>query len=1481
MKKIILTLIFLPFMVKAQTSIVRTLAGTSVPGYGGDGYPASVALLGMGMDIAIDTTGNLVFADYGNGRVRKIDVTGGMSLYAGNGSISCLGPGVGSPATSANVNRPAGIASDRAGNIYFADNGSHIVRRVDAGGILQALAGACAIPGFSGDLGPAAVARLNTPSDVAVDMYGNVYIADNGNNRIRKVDTNGMIKTIAGNGSPVHSGDGLRALVAGINHPNKLAIDRVGNIYFSDGGNRVRKIGVTGIIRTICGTGTAGFSGDGGPATAAKINRADGIAFDDAGNIYIADRQNNRIRVIYPNGFINTVGGTGSGAYSTDGAPATSVSIASPYGLCTDKLGNVFFNSAYRVREILFNTSAPAFVSGHSQSITICDTNTTTIDGALIVNDGDMGQTLTWNVIQSPAHGVLNGEYAIGSTGAVIGPEGLTYRADTAYAGTDTFTIAVNDGHACDTTTFYVTVIRYPHAGPLTGASFVCEGSSITIGVTDTGGIWTHVTGNTTVSSGLVTGIMPGSDTLTYTVSNFCGIDSVSDTITISPLPHAGSITGLAVICPGITDTLTDTTTTGTWAASNGYATITGIGGGALITGVAPGMDTISYTVTNTCGTDIATWITTVNPLPDAGVITGVLTICPGSSDTLTDTATGGTWLTTNSNATVFPVAGGSIISGVTAGMDTVIYSVTNYCGTATTSATITINPLPNAGTITGILTVCPGSTDTLSNTAGGGILAFSNSHASVFTAIGGCVVTGATAGLDTLTYTVSNYCGTDIATRVITVNPLPDAGTISGPAVLCEAATISLVDTVSGGIWSVTNSNATVSVAAGGCTITGVSAGIDTVIHTYTNYCGTDVVSRIITVNPLPHAGTITGAAAICPGITDTLFASTGGGVWSATGSHSAIYGSGASSVITGLSAGIDTIVHLVINSCGFDTATHIVTINPLPFAGTISGPGAVCPASTITLTASSSGGSWIAANPNATVDASGAVTGVNTGADTIVYAVTNSCGTATTTHNLTISPLPDAGVIGGTTAICPGITDTLTTTVIGGIWSASSGHVAIYGIAGGSVITALTEGTDTITHLVINSCGFDTAVHIITVSPLPHAGIINGAASICQGATDTLTDTVSGGIWTTTNTNAIVTSVAAGGAITAINAGIDTVVYTYTNSCGTDVTTKVITIIPLPDAGIITGVDSICLGASNTLVAAITGGNWFTANNTLSIAGIGTSCGIFALKTGIDTISYVVTTGCGTDTATYTIVINPLPTVGVIFGASFGCPGDTALLFDSPANGTWTVTNTHAQITNDGVLRMITAGIDTVIYTVVNSCGTAFDLHPVTIYALPDTAKLTGTANVCIGESLRIKADVPGGTWASQSDVATVDNGVVTGVHAGIDIISYTLTTVCGVATTLKMLVVDSCYTIPADSVKKGLVHIYPSPTSDKVTIETVPGNFDQYMVIGMDGSVFVKGPILSPLVDVYFTNFAPGLYFIKLTGPFGGWSERVLKQ
>ena len=226
-----------------------------------------------------------------------------------------------------------------------------------------------------------------------------------------------------------------------------------------------------------------------------------------------------------------------------------------------------------------------------------------------------------------------------------------------------------------------------PSAGSLSGLSVVCVGSTITITPTVTGGVWSASNGFATVAGGIVTGVAAGIDTISYAVTNTCGTAVVSKTITINPLPSAGSLSGLSEVCVGSTITITPSVIGGVWSASNGFATVAG----GIVTGVAAGIDTISYAVTNTCGTAVVSAVITVNPLPDAGITTGPSSVCIGSSITLSNTIVGGTWSASNTHATVV----GGVVTGITAGIDTIAYAVSNTCGTATTYKVITVNELP------------------------------------------------------------------------------------------------------------------------------------------------------------------------------------------------------------------------------------------------------------------------------------------------------------------------------------------------------------------------------------------------------------------------------------------------------------------------------------------------------------------------------------------------------------------------------------------------------------------------------------------------------------------------------------------------------------------------------------------------------------------------------------------------------------------
>jgi uncharacterized protein (TIGR03437 family) len=349
---------------------ITTVAGNGTRGYSGDGNAAVSALLSLPYGIAVDGSGSLYIADNGNNAVRKVSPAGVITTIAGNGKKGFSGDG--GPATAAQLNGPEGITLDSAGNLYIADTGNNSVRMISPAGTITTVAGT-GDPGYAGDGGTALSSQLNGPESVTTDAAGNLYIADYGNNVVRKVSRSNIVTTLAGNGSFEYSGDGGSAMNAQLYRPTGITIDRAGNLYFVDGGNNVvRRISPTGIIAKFAGNGTIGYAGDGGSATAAQLNNAQGLAADSAGNLYIADYGNECIRRVSLDGVITTIAGNGKIGFSGDGGPSTSAQLAFPFGVAADLAGNLYISDTgnARIRRIspsgIITTIAGTGVSGHS-----------------------------------------------------------------------------------------------------------------------------------------------------------------------------------------------------------------------------------------------------------------------------------------------------------------------------------------------------------------------------------------------------------------------------------------------------------------------------------------------------------------------------------------------------------------------------------------------------------------------------------------------------------------------------------------------------------------------------------------------------------------------------------------------------------------------------------------------------------------------------------------------------------------------------------------------------------------------------------------------------------------------------------------------------------------------------------------------------------------------------------------------------------
>lgn len=348
--------------VAAFTAEASIVAGSGLSTFTGDGGAASAAKLTVPTTVALDGEGNLYIADQGSGRVRKVTAgTGTITTVAGKGAASSAGDG--SPATSVALS-PAGVAIAPDGTIYIADRSQNRIRKVAADtGVITTVAGNGA-PGFFGDGGPATAANLSSPAAVTLDAAGNLYIADTDNHCVRKVSAGtGVITTVAGYGDMAFGGDGGPATLASMNQPMGVAVDGAGNLYIADFGNhRIRKVAAgTGIISTFAGNGNAMFYGDGGAATSAGLFYPSGVAVDGSGNVYIADARNNRIRKVdIATGIIGTVAGKGTAGFSGDGGAATAAELKGPQGVAVDPAGNIFIvdSGNNRVRKVV-ETIAP------------------------------------------------------------------------------------------------------------------------------------------------------------------------------------------------------------------------------------------------------------------------------------------------------------------------------------------------------------------------------------------------------------------------------------------------------------------------------------------------------------------------------------------------------------------------------------------------------------------------------------------------------------------------------------------------------------------------------------------------------------------------------------------------------------------------------------------------------------------------------------------------------------------------------------------------------------------------------------------------------------------------------------------------------------------------------------------------------------------------------------------------------------------
>ena len=679
--------------------VVTTIGGNGLVDTAIDGGLATNTSINQSGGIALDAAGNVYFCDQNNNRVRKIDaVTRIISTVAGNGDTTYSDN---IPATAAGLYLNWGIAFDLAGNMYITDQLHYRVRKVNTSGIITTFAGT-GVHGYSGDGGQATNATFQLPMGIATDNLGNVYVADQASYNVRKITPAGIITTYAGRGTTEgYSGDGGPATDAKLSYLWGLSTDQSGNLYICDGGSIgyrgnscIRKVNAAGIITTIAGTGSFGYSGDNGPATLATLNQPSGISVDNDNNVYICDTRNNRIRKVDPSGIISTIAGTGVPTFNGEGLAATVATLNQPISVVCGDSGKLFIvdYGNFRIREyhkVLY------FSRGRNQSYHICQDLSTQIDSFLAIRDLTSGKTDNWSIRSTPAHGGYSVTYSTSSTGGLIVPAGMFYTPDVGYVGMDSMTVMVSNGVDSNLTSIYFNMDRrMDFAGAISGPSSLCVAETVLLTADSSGGVWTTNNLNAVVRGGLVTGQSAGNVTVTYTITNSCGTVFSKKDLLVYSLPNAGKINGDSLYCIGDVTFLTETIVGGVWSAKNNVVDITANGG---VLANRPGLDTIFYTVDDGTCTNRANYTVSVNPYPTSQIALAQDTVCVGEETVAEGIPDGGLWRFSNGNA----VLNNGFIKGVAAGRDTISYSYDNTCGVAVDSVILTVAPTPSIPTIT------------------------------------------------------------------------------------------------------------------------------------------------------------------------------------------------------------------------------------------------------------------------------------------------------------------------------------------------------------------------------------------------------------------------------------------------------------------------------------------------------------------------------------------------------------------------------------------------------------------------------------------------------------------------------------------------------------------------------------------------------------------------------------------------------------
>lgn len=805
-----------------------------------------------------------------------------------------------------------------------------------------------------------------------------------------------------------------------------------------------------------------------------------------------------------------------------------------------------------------------------------------------------------------------------------------------------------------------VTVVGLPNVAAIAGANTVCTGQTSQLSDITGGGTWSSAdpTKATISSSGLVTGIASGSTLITYSVTSGGCTNSRTLNVTVNASPVVSSSTGSSSLCLNNTTQLSNSTVGGVWSSDDsGIASVDMLG---LVTGVSAGTTNVLYSVTSGGCTASDTFSITVNDFPVVPAIGGTAFVCVSATTQLSNAVAGGTWTSSSPAKATVNVAG--LVTGVSAGSSTISYAVTTNGCTTTKTLDITVNTNASLSAIGGTMSICQGTTTTLTNSTVGGTWSSGSIGVATIDANTG-VVTGVSPGSSIITYAISSGGCNASVTATVTVLSVPTVAAITGTDNVCTGNNITLSNVTAGGTWS-TSDNTIATINSSGV-LTGVSAGVVNALYSKTSGGCTTTSSYSIIVNATPTIAAISGTTSICMGNSTTLSSATVGGTWSSgTPGVATINISG---VVSSVSAGTSVITYsLSIGSCS-NAVNTTVTINALPIVANISGSSTLCVGDNTTLTNATNSGTWSSGTPVvASISGAGVLTGLSAGTTTVSYSVTSSGCTTTKTFDVSVSSYPVVANIAGTANVCVGSTVTLTNATAGGAWSSQNSAVASTNAFG--LVTGVSAGTTNIDYTVTNGSCATTKSFAITVNSALSVSPIIGTTDICIGANSQLTDVTIGGTWSSSNTG--VATVNSSGLVTSVSVGTTTIRYdVITNGVCPQFASVTFTVNQIPTVNAITDVTA-CQGSTvNAINFTGTGSpiyHWTNTNTSIGLAAIGTGdiSSFTASGTSIGGASEIavidvtpIANGCSGSSKQFLITVNSLDNAGFNYSSSSFC--------------------------------------------------------------------------------------------------------------------------------------------------------------------------------------------------------------------------------